>query len=227
MSCLHTLLFFCVFSFSERRVDYSYNLLTSRETEGIEITLSTLNVVLSASAELGDVDRTFATFDDFDSYGIEPNTDSYSFLLEVLSRSVNPLYQKDDEQRRMDAPGRMDAAAAILSLMEEKGVEMCHHCIEHYAQLLYNVGRLDAATEFLMDSLERGDPVNNRVIINMSKNNALVGNIEVARLLSKKTTENFRHLDHRIDEIEKQLRRSQGRQAIRLDDETKVEESEE
>jgi hypothetical protein len=186
-------------------VDFSYNLLTSQETEGARITCASLNAVLSAAAELGDVDRAFATFDDFDLYEVEPNADTYSFLLEALSVSVSFRVQKSEEQRKLDAPGRMDAASAILSLMEENEVRMCQHCIEHYARLLYNVGRLDAATEFLLDSLERGDPVSNRIIIVMSKHNAMAGNIEVARLLVTKTTEPFGHLEHRITEIEKQL----------------------
>lgn len=192
-------------SFSERRVDHGYNLLTSQKTDGVKISLASLNVVLSAAAELGDVDRAFTTFEAFDLYEIEPNVDSYSFLLEALAVSVNQRTQKDDEQRRLDAPGRMDAASAILSLMEEKEVPMSQHCTEHYAQLLYNVGRLDAATEFLLDSLERGDTVNNRIIIIMSKNNAQAGNIEVARLLATKTSEHFGHLDHRINGFEKEL----------------------
>ena len=186
-------------------MDSAYNLLTSRKTEGMRITVASLNTILSAAAELGDVDRAFATFDAFDLYEIEPNADSFSFLLEALAQSVNPRKQKDEERRKLDAPGRMDAASAILSLMEESGVPMCQNCTEHYAQLLYNVGRLDAATEFLLDSLERGDPVNNRIIILMAKNNAMEGNLELARLLATKTTEHFGHLDHRIDEIEKQL----------------------
>jgi len=188
-----------------RRVDHGYNLLTSQRNDGTQISLGSLNVVLSAAAELGDVDRAFAIFEDFDLYEIEPNTDSYSFLLEALAKSLGPRHQKDEEQRKLDAPGRMDAASAILSLMEENEVRMCQHCIEQYAQLLYNVGRLDAATEFLLDSMERGDPVNNRILIIMSKNNALAGNIEVARLLATKTTEHYGHLEHRIDEAEKEL----------------------
>jgi len=178
--------------------------------EGTKITLSSLNVLLSAAAELGDVDRTFATFDDFDLHEIEPNSDSYSFLLESLTMSVNPQFKKDGEKRKADAPGRIDAASAILSLMEEKGIPMCHHCTEQYVLLMHYVGRLDAATEFLLDSLERGDPVNNRIIINMSKNNAAAGNIEVARLLATMTSENFDHLNHRIDEIEKELLSRRG-----------------
>lgn len=186
-------------------MDYSYNLLVSEKKEGTRITQASLNVLLASAAELGDVDRAFATFDDFDTHGIEPNSDSYSFLLEVLAKSVSLSQQKDPVQRMQDAPGRMDAASAILSMMEENGVEMCHHCIEHYAQLLCNVDRLDAATEFLVDCLERGDRVNNKSIINMSKNNASAGNIEVARLLAERTTEPFPHLHRRIDETENRL----------------------
>ena len=201
-----------LYSFSTARFDFGYNLLTSQQTEGAKITLSSLNVLLSAAGELGDVDRAFATFDDFDLHEIEPNSDSYSFLLEALTKSINPEFRKDEEQRKQDVPGRMDAASAILTLMEEKNVPMCHHCIEQYAQLLFYGDRLDAATEFVLDSLERGDPVNNRVIINLSKNNAMAGNFEMARLLSTKTSEHFSHLDHRIDVIEKRARA--GRRSV-------------
>lgn len=204
-------------------MDHGHNLVVSKKAEGTGITQASLNVLLSAAAELGDVDRAFATFDDFDLHGVEPNSDSFSFLLEALSKSVSPLHQKDDEQRLQDAPSRMDAASAILSLMEESGIKMCQHCNEQYALLLSNVDRLDAATEFLLDSLERGDPVNNRLIISLTNNNALAGNIEIARLLAERTTEHFAHLDNRIDKIAEEL----GLQEETLDvADTKTEEDE-
>lgn len=184
-------------------MDHGHKLLQS-STEGVGVTLASLNVVLSAAGEQGDVDRAFAIFEDFDLYEIEPNSDSFSFLLESLAKNLTP---KSDEykERMADAPARLDAASAILSLMEEQGIPRCHHCIEQYTQLLCNVDRLDAANEFLLDSLERGDPVNNRIIINVSKNNAFAGNIEVARLFAAKTSEPFGHLGSRINQIEKEL----------------------
>ena len=182
---------------------------SSNAQDGARVTLSSLNAVLSAAAEKPDVNRAFNIFEDFDVYGIEPNYDSYSYLLESLSKDLIPA-REGYKERMMHAPERLDAAAAILSLMEERNIPRCQHCVEQYTQLLFNVGRLDAATEFLLDSLERGDPVNNRVIINMSKNNALAGNMEVARLMATKTSEPFAHLTHRIDDIETKLLPMQG-----------------
>jgi hypothetical protein len=170
--------------------------------------LASLNVILSAAAELPDVNRAFSIFEDFELHGIEPNYDSYSYLLESLSKDLK-LNRKGCNEKIMHAPELLDAAAAILSLMEEKGIPRCQHCVEQYAMLLYNAGRLDAATEFLLDSMERGDPVSNRVIIKMSKSNALAGNFEVARLMANRTSEPFAHLFHRIDEIEKKLKQEE------------------
>jgi hypothetical protein len=200
---------FC--SFSSGRVGNAYRILeTSSDAEEQEakVTLASLNAVLSAAAELPDVNRAFSIFEDFDAYGIEPNYDSYSYLLESLSKDLMSNH-KGSNEKMTHAPERLDAAAAILSLMEEKGIPRCQHCVEHYAMLLYHAGRLDAATEFLLDSLERGDPVNNRVIIKMSKSNALAGNLEVARLMANRTSEPFAHLNRRIDDIEKKLKQEE------------------
>lgn len=194
-----------VYSFSARRVDNAHRLLTSQETEGTRISVSSLNVIMSACAELGDVDRAFATWDDFNTYNIEPNADTYSFLLEALAVNMSPLEKQDDAHRMQDdAPGRLDAASAILSLMEGNGVKKCQHCIGNYVQLLCNVGRLDAATEFLLDSVEKKELVGNRILCIVAKNNAKAGNFDIARLLASKTTEHFGYLDHRINEIEKE-----------------------
>jgi hypothetical protein len=152
---------------------------------------------------LGDVDRAFATWDDFNTYNLEPNVDTYSFLLEALAVSISPLAKRTDAERRQDAPGLLDAASAILSLMEQNGVPMCQHCINSYVQLLCNAERLDAATEFVLDSLEKKELVGNRTLLVVAKNNAKAGNFDIARLLSSKTSEHFDHLDHKINEFEK------------------------
>ena len=175
--------------------------------------MASLNVVLSASGELGDVDRAFATFDDFEANNIEPNQDSYSFLLEALARSLTR--QKDHEQRLKDGPGRLDAASAILTLMEEKGIGMCQHCIDNYALLLFNVDKLEEATQFLVDAMERGEAVSNRTLFIMSKHNAEAGNFEAARLLASKTTEHYANLDRKIEtamEQQKECQDSTGEQ---------------
>jgi hypothetical protein len=103
-----------------------------------------------------------------------------------------------------DAPGRSDAASGILSLMEQNGVPMCQHCIDSYAQLLCNMGRLDGATEFLLDSIEKKELVGNKTIDVVAKNNAQAGNFDIARLLASKTSEHFSHLDHKINDFEKE-----------------------
>lgn len=200
------------FSFSARRVDFAYELLTSQEIEGIRISASSLNIIMSACAELGDVDRAFSTWDDFKTFKIEPNVDTYSFLLESLSCSLGDL-KKNNAQRKKDVPGCLDAAYAILTLMEENGVPLCQHCIDNYAQLLCNAGRLDAATEFLVDSIEKGEAVGNKTIIVLAKNNAEAGNFDVARQLASKTTEHFCHLDDKLNEIEKTMLAAHGADA--------------
>lgn len=191
--------------FSARRVDAARHIVRSQEKEGIRMSLASLNIVLSAAAELGDVDRAFAIFDDFSVHGIEPNADTYSFLLESLSLSVCPKRRLNDNERRLkDIPGRLDAANAMLSIMEENGVKMCQHCIDSYAQLLCHSGLLDAATEFLFDSLERVEIVGNKTLVIIVKMQAQNGNFEVARRLASNTTEPLLYLENRIREMERQ-----------------------
>jgi hypothetical protein len=109
-----------------------------------------------------------------------------------------------------DAPGHLDAASAILSLMEENGVPICQYCIGSYATLLCNAGRLSAATEFLLDAVEKKELVDNKILCVVSMNNADADNFDIARLFASKTSEHFGHLDHNINELEKERIREHG-----------------
>lgn len=194
--------------YSVGRVDSAYMILTKENIEGSLVSVASLNVILYACAELGEVDRAFATLDDFPLHNLEPNQDTYSFVLEALARNMDPGLYNDEEQRMADAPSRLDAADAVLAIMEGNNVPLCHHGIHQYARLLFNIGELDEAAKFILERKESGENISNKTFFILASEFGRRGNFDMARLLESKTTEPLHFLRERLDRFEKELSES-------------------
>jgi len=70
------------------RIDNAYYLLTDTRKGKEYITVASMNCILSAYGEAGCIERAFATFDDLLEYELEPDHDSFSFLMESLATHV-------------------------------------------------------------------------------------------------------------------------------------------
>jgi len=155
------------------------------------LSLESLNVVLSSYAERGDPRDAVEILELMDENDVEPNADSYSFVIEALGRDVKKRLKTNDEDY---IQRNISIANTALSMMEGKGMAPNTHVIRNYVELLCQGGDIETATSILEDYLESSDrdfrsTVNNITVYRVASEHATLGNFEKAKALAEQMTE--------------------------------------
>ena len=189
--------------YSINRIDNAYRYI-SQGIHGCRPTLCSLNVIMSACAECGDIDRTLSVlFDDFRRYGIEPNSDSFSFAMEALA--VNARSQESD----VDNVSLLAAAEDLLNMMSQQSIDVDRHVFREYIRVLINAGALELATASTFDAIraERFEVDNKTVVILINSLCCVSHRFDVARELASLASEPLPFLFRKIDRWEKDFDR--------------------
>lgn len=171
--------------------------MSNPEKFGVNASVESLNVVLSAFAERGDVNHALSTLSSFETFGLKPNADSYSFAMEVLGKDVNRRKREYIHRKSNSFVGRaqldtnIDAADEILTRMEGEGIDPNSDIIRNYVELLCLADEVTTATAVVNDLLQskQKSVVNNKAIYRVAIANANLGNFEIARKLASVMTE--------------------------------------
>jgi pentatricopeptide repeat protein len=182
--------------FSVGRVDNAYHTLIYNEIEGAKVTVSSLNTILSGCAELGDPDRAFAMFQDFANFDLEPDEDTYSFMMESLSKATGPERPLDDAA----VEGYLKAAESLLDMMVTKNVKVNRHTLHFYVHTLGNLGKMDAAKNAVLDAFEAGLGVENKTLSLIISACGDRGDLEMARWLCSKLSEPMDFIEKRMEQ---------------------------
>eukprot|EP00536_Pseudo-nitzschia_multiseries_P000602 jgi/Psemu1/179031/e_gw1.7.165.1 len=155
------------------------------------LSLESLNVILSSYAERADPKDAVGILDVMSDNGIEPNADSYSFVIEALGRDIKKRLKIDDQSYKQR---NIEVADTILSMMEGKGIPPTTHVIRNYVELLCLAGEIETATSIVEEYLKSEDPetrlvVNNITTYRVATENAALGNFDIARNLASMMTE--------------------------------------
>ena len=120
-------------------MDDAYYLLESRKAEGYAVPLPAVNVIIEACAEMGDLDRAFATWAELDQLSLQPDTGTYNALLHTCV------------QAREVASGRR-----LINRMQLDGVRADATTYAHHCGLLVMSRQGDAALGLLQTCSEAG-----------------------------------------------------------------------
>jgi pentatricopeptide repeat protein len=164
------------------------------------LSLETINVVLSSYAERGDPKDTVEILDVMTENDIEPNADSYSFVIEALGRDIKRRLKTNDQDY---IQRNISIANTVLSMMEGKGMAPNTHVIRNYVELLCLGGEIETATSIVEDYLSSTESsvrntVNNITIYRVASEHVTLGNCERAKALAEKMTERVPALHRRI-----------------------------
>ncbi|VEU43580.1 unnamed protein product [Pseudo-nitzschia multistriata] len=181
------------------------------------LSLESLNVVLSSYAERADPEDAVEILGVMGDHGIEPDADSYSFVIEALGRDIKKRLKLEDASYKQR---NLQIADTILSMMEENGVPPTTHVIRNYVELLCLSGEIETATSIVEDGLEsadKGSPgsINNITIYRVAKEHAALGNFDKARELAETMTEHVPALHRGIRSREQ--RSSYVREHVRVE----------
>jgi len=118
-------------------VDEAYYQLENRRTRGESVPLDALNLVIEACARLSDLDRAFATFQEFEAFKLEPDTATYNALLSTClacretssaRKLVNTMLQKGTP---LDGESFGHRCSLFVMSRDEDGAEaMLRECRE-------------------------------------------------------------------------------------------------
>eukprot|EP00978_Attheya_sp_CCMP212_P002177 scaffold4463_cov51-Attheya_sp.AAC.20 len=182
------------------RLDNAYYILVNG-TEGTRITTASLNCIMSACAEGGLVDRTFATFDDFAEYRLEPDLDTFSFFMESLSvdiastlsrlpalpkNSSEELEAKKEQQRQHKIAVQVEAADFVLDMMKETGLSptVSQYVLKYYTQIMClsaDVEHLKKAHIFMQEARDAKHRVSMDSINDLVRRYTNLGQCDTAR----------------------------------------------
>jgi len=187
--------------YSASRVDNAYYIVSGKNHwSEPKWSVGALNIVLSACGELGDVNRAFATFDEFEPNGLKPNLDSYCFLFEALDVDTDPKYRKDSISEEA-IQATLEAAEYILSAMKADGIELAGHALQEYVHMLINIEDIDKALETVTNALEANLEIRNKTFFTVAMACCNRDRFDDARYFSSKLSELWNFLDQRINKM--------------------------
>lgn len=195
--------------FSASRIDNAYRMLVSYQ-QGCKPTQAALNAIMSGTAELGDVDRTFSVLlDDFPVNKMaNPNQDSYSFAMESLAKNSERKDEEEtpplsDEEKR----SVVKAAEQLLDMMTEGGTLVDGNVLHAYVQVLINCDELELATKTALDALDSSYELPDyTIILLVHEHGGKHKNFALSRDLAKRTREPLTFLWKRIQKWEDKAR---------------------
>jgi hypothetical protein len=153
---------------------------TTLRTNGIGATLSGLNALISASAERGNVYRAFALLEEIPRSNLEADADTYSFAFEALGKSLFRKLPLTTNEPKLIA-SILEKADSLLTVMESQGLSPTHHIVREYVEVLCLAGKVDVATNVVLDLIASPGSVNSKTAYRVSMANVTAGNFDTAR----------------------------------------------
>jgi len=192
---------------SSKNLDIALEQFKELRHKGMVLPVGILNMILSAGAERGDIDRTLALLGEFPRNNAVPNADSMGFAFESLGRHLS--------RRTLNPAGPelrsacLEYADSFLTMMDEYGIEPNHHIIREYVELLCHAHEIDTASKVIMESVENEWPVCSKAIYVVSMANVKQRqDYEMARRIANCAAQPLPFLMENIEKHE--LRQSQA-----------------
>ena len=145
--------------FTPGRIKNARFILTNG-TDGTAITTASLNVIMAALAGRGDTEGSFETFALFEQYGVEPNADTYAYMLESLATYRTAEHNKGEEDSSPEDVSRhVTAAQEVMKETRASGISASGEILHQYLRTLCAAGLLEEAVEALKEAVARDDRV--------------------------------------------------------------------
>lgn len=159
-----------------------------RQERNIKITTSIMNVLMSAAAERGDIDRLLSILKDFERYSVPFNADTISFGFESLGKNLMRRRNFNNtflDQTRASTRDHIDAcmvvANVLLNHMDDHQVKTTDHIIRNYIEFLCMAGHVETATSIILEAVQEKGLVSSKSIYRVAMANAKLFRFDVAR----------------------------------------------
>ena len=159
-----------------------------RQENNIKVTTSIMNVLMSAAAERGDIDRLLSILKDFERYNVPFNADTISFGFESLGKNLmrrrafnNTFLDQTRASTRDHIDACMVVANVLLNHMDDHQVKTTDHIIRNYIEFLCMAGHVETATSIILEAVQEKGLVSSKSIYRVAMANAKLFRFDVAR----------------------------------------------
>ena len=174
---------------SIRNIDFAQmHVAQLRQENNVKITTSIMNVLMSAAAERGDIDRLLFILKDFDLHNVAFNADTISFGFESLGKNLMRRRKFNStfiDNSRASTRDHIDAcmvvANVLLNHMDDNQVKTSDHIIRNYIEFLCLAGHVDTATSILLEAVHEKGLVSSKSLYRVAMANAKLFRFDVAR----------------------------------------------
>jgi len=211
------------------RILHAYRCLQTEEYR--YTTTGSLNCILTAYAELGDVPTTFRVFEHMNDFNVEPDIVSFTCLFEALALHIkstvshrlspeNKDENLEDSQNLLtsgmqttkdEVASVLETVDVIFDMMKSRNLEMDHECWHQYIRILCFLKEVDRALEILRKLTDRKERILMTTYSSLSYSSASIGRFDVARATADMILEAGYHripesLLFKIDEFEQKCK---------------------
>ncbi|KAL9179850.1 hypothetical protein ACHAXT_007820 [Thalassiosira profunda] len=170
-----------------RRLSHAEHKLMWHENEHVRST-HTLNALLMGYGMRGNIDAAFRVFESFPKNGLQPDENTFTFLMEVLYIDTKNRFPLKDNQASVDSPEDIEdvlgAAQIILDSMEGAGVAATKLFYHEQIRVLCALGLLEDAKMLVEEAVAVGTPLPVATLYLLATRLAHAGNYQMAHAVA-------------------------------------------
>mmetsp|Transcript_26501 Transcript_26501/g.43076 ORF Transcript_26501/g.43076 Transcript_26501/m.43076 type:complete len:712 (+) Transcript_26501:95-2230(+) len=171
-------------SYDDKRLRYTQHILTGDDNANL-LSTATMNSLLMGYGMKKNIQAAFDVFDSFQELGLKPDSNTVTFLMEILYFSTTMRfgrrsYAKDSLGREEidDVVGEIDV---VLSTMKEGDIEPTRHFYHEYVRLLCSLGLFEDGKLALEEAVSNNINLQVGTIFLLSVQCAHRGHFDMAR----------------------------------------------
>ena len=194
-------------TYEDKRAMHSQKMLTWHRNNHLRSTHG-MNSLLIGYGMKRDINNAFLIFEDFEKFNIQPDANTFTFLMEALYIDAKDRfpYKQRLQFNPQDIQDVVGAAQIVIDAMAEAGIQRTKLFFYEHIRLLYTLDLLEDAKSVLLEAIHTGTSVPKATLFMLGSKFANVGDFENARAIAQMSRAagcgDFPRLINRINNLE-------------------------
>lgn len=171
-------------SYDDKRLRYTQHILTGDDNGNI-LSTATMNSLMMGYGMKKNIEAAFDIFDSFRELGLKPDSDTVTFLMEILYFNTTQKFGRRTYAKDNLSPEEIDDVVAeidvVLATMKEEDIEPTRHFYHEYVRVLCCLGLFEDAKLALEEAVSNNINLQVGTIFLLSVQCAHRGHFDMAR----------------------------------------------
>lgn len=171
-------------SYDDKRLRYTQHILTGNDNENI-LSTATMNSLMLGYGMKKNIQSAFDVFQSFEELGLKPDSNTVTFLMEILYFSTKQRFGRRLYAEESLTPEDVNAVTGeidiVLSTMKEEEIEATRHFYHEYVRLLCAIGLFEDAKLAAEEAVSKNINLQVGTIFLLAVQCAHKGNFETAK----------------------------------------------